>query len=152
MNPRTLALPPKIKSMASKSINVGRKIERIWEWIFPTVVIALVPVLGQFILSLLNGEVDTSRYQGFEEIISPHGELLIVAVALVAESVSEIWKRQIPRWQKNVIGSFCIGFVILSTFIYSGLSVTSTTVSSFSFEMFAWGFLLCVICKVAGRS
>lgn len=141
--------------MSHRLINFEKKVGRVWEWIFPSVIIALVLVIGQCVLNLLNGDLYNARYYSLEEIISPHGELLIVAIALVAESLSEIWRRQISRWQKNYIASFCIGYVIVSTYIYSGLTITpvnSVQVSILSFNMFICGFILCVICKVAGRS
>ena len=141
--------------MSRRSINLSNKTERVWEWMFPSVIIAIAPVVAQYFLNLLRGEFISYGSLSFIETISPHGELLIVAVALVAESISEMWRRQIPRWQRNSIGSLCIGFVIISTLIYSGLSITFTnpfTVSLLSFNMFSIGFLGCVFCKIAGRS
>ena len=141
--------------MARRSINLSNKAERVWEWIFPSVVIALVPVLAQYILNFLSRGFNSYNSYDFLENVSPHGELLIVSVALVAESVSEMWRRQIPRWQKNSIGSLCIVFVILATYIFAGLPVTPTNtvdVSTLSVNMFVYGCIGCVVCKVAGRS
>ena len=141
--------------MSRRSINLGSKIERVWEWIFPSVIIALVPVLAQYFVNLLNGEFISYRTLSFIETISPKGELMIVAVALVAESVGEIWRRQIPRRQKSLFGSLCISFVMFSTFIYSNVIESIADpyeVSYLSFHLFVFGFIGCVICKIAGRS
>jgi peptidoglycan/LPS O-acetylase OafA/YrhL len=119
------------------------------------VVIALVPVFAQYTLSALSQGLPTYSLPFVRAYISPNGELLIVAVALVAEAGSEMWRRQIPRWQKNLIGTACIGFVILATYVFSGIPTTLASpvhVSALSSNLFIFGFAVCITCKVAGRS
>lgn len=141
--------------MARRSINFNSKAERVWQWVFPSLLVALAPVLAQYFISFFNlGVVDYS-WLDLRAHISPHGELLIITVALVAESASEIWRRQITGWQKDFIGSLCMVFVIIATLTFAGLTSNPTnaiTISSRSFEFFLIGISLCVLCKVAGRS
>ena len=73
--------------MARRAINFTNKAERIWKWIFPTVLIAIAPVFAQYLTRSLNWGVTSYNQQDLIANISPHGELLLVAVALVAESL-----------------------------------------------------------------
>lgn len=141
--------------MTRRSINFSSKVERVWKWLFPTVLIALAPVLAQYLLNLFNWGFTQYSFQDLVVNISPHGELLIIAVALVAESVSEMWRRQISGWQKDCIGTLCIFFVIIATFTFSGLNPAPSNaiaISSKSFDLFLIGLGLCITCKIAGRS
>ena len=141
--------------MARRAINLSSKAERIWKWIFLTVPIALAPVLATYLLGLFNWGLMGYSLPDLIANISPHGELLIVAVALVAESVSDIWRRQICGWQKECIAGFCITFVVIVSLIFSGLNPSSSNtiaISTKSVEIFVIGFGLCVACKLAGRS
>ena len=141
--------------MARRSINLNSKVARVWEWVFPTVLIALAPVLAQFFLSAFNRGFSAYSVYNLIGYISPRGELLIVSVALVAEAMSELLRRQISRWQRNSIISLCLGFVIFATYLFSGVSggySDPVAVSSTSVDIFLWGLALCIICKVAGRS
>ena len=141
--------------MSRRSINLGNKLERIWEWVFPTLLISLTPVFAQYLLGLINWGQARYSFSDLLANISPHGELMIISVALVAEAVSEMWRRQIPRWQKDLVGTLCIMFVVIVTFTFSGLATTpynAIAISSSSFELFLIGVGLCIACKIAGRS
>lgn len=141
--------------MTRRSINFNTKVERVWQWIFPTLSIAIAPVVAQYLLGLLHLGVISYSVEDFIAHISPHGELLIVAVALVAESASDIWRRQIAGWQKDVIGSLCFFFVLAVTLMFAGLTSTSinaVVISTFSSQLFIVGLALCIACKIAGRS
>lgn len=141
--------------MARSTINLRSKLERVWGWIFPTLLIALTPIFAQCLLGILNWGRPSYSFLDFVANISPHGELLIIAVALVAEAVSEVWRRQIARWQKDFFGTLCIVFVLGVTFAFSGLDPTPTnavTISSRSVDLFVFGVCLCIACKLAGRS
>ncbi len=141
--------------MARRAINFTNKAERIWKWIFPTLLIAIAPVFAQYLTKSLNWGVTSYNQQDLIANISPHGELLLVAVALVAESMSDIWRRQICGWQKEIIAGFSVVFVMSMTYIFSGLDPTpynAVAISSQSFNWFIIGLGLCISCKVAGRS
>jgi hypothetical protein len=141
--------------MARRAINLTAKADRIWKWIFPTVLIALAPVLAQYFIGLFNWGISSYSWQDLIVNISPRGELLIVAVALVAESVSDMWRRQICGWQKECIAASCIAFVVIASLIFSGLNPTpqnAIAISSQSVDFFMAGFCLCIFCKLAGRS
>ena len=43
--------------MARRTINLSNKVDRIMEWVFPTVIIALVPIVAQLFM--------TSVYRGY---------------------------------------------------------------------------------------
>jgi hypothetical protein len=138
-----------------RPINLTSKAERIWKWIFVTVPIALSPVIATYLISLLNWGLTGHGWPDLIANISPHGELLIVAVALVAESVSDMWRRQICGWQKDGIAGCCITFVIIGSLIFSGLNPNpnnAIVISTTSVDVFMFGFGLCIACKLAGRS
>lgn len=141
--------------MARRSINLISKAERIWQWIFPTLVLAVAPLVAQYLLVFFNWGLTDYSFDDFAYNISPHGELLLIAVVLVAESVSETWRRQITGWQKDFIGTLCLGFIIIASVIFAGLTVThnnATVISSHSFRFFLVGIILCITCKLVGRS
>jgi hypothetical protein len=119
------------------------------------VLIALAPVLAQYLLGLFNWGITSYSLEDLVANISPHGELLIVSVALVAESSSELWRRQISGWQKDCIAGLCIAFVVIVSLIFSGLNPNpsnAVAISSQSVDYFLGGLFLCVLCKISGRS
>lgn len=141
--------------MARKAIRLTSKVERVWAWLFPTVLVALAPVVAHCLIGLLNRGLVNYSFQNFVTQISPRGELLIVAVTLVAESMSDLWRRQITKWQKDLIGALCLAFVILATIVFASLPIIPLNVlyiSNLSCVLFSLGLLLCVFCKIAGRS
>ena len=141
--------------MARRGINFNSKAARIWEWIFPTLLIAVSPVLAQYLLVFFNWGLTDYSMKDFMSYISPHGELLLVAVALVAESSSDVWRRQIAGWQRNLLAGICITFVIIASLVFAGLNVTQTNaiaISINSVRAFWFGIGLCIACKLAGRS
>lgn len=141
--------------MARRAINLNNKVERILKWIFPTVLIAIAPVFAQYLTRSFNWGITSYSQQDLIANISPHGELLLVAVALVAESMSDIWRRQICGWQKEIIAGFSMVFVVAMSLIFSGLNPTpynSVAISSQSVNWFIVGLGLCITCKLAGRS
>lgn len=141
--------------MTRRTINLSNKADRIWKWIFPTVLIAIAPVFAQYLTSFFNWGIASYNWQDLIANISPHGELLLVAVALVAESMSDIWRRQICGWQKEGIAGLCIAFVLAMSLLFSGLDPTpynAVAISRLSADWFIVGLSLCVACKLAGRS
>lgn len=141
--------------MTRRAVRLTSKVERVWAWIFPTVLVALAPVVAHYLIGLLSRGVTNHSFQDFVTQISPGGELLIVAATLLGESMSDLWRRQITRWQKDLIGAFCIAFVILTTFLFASLTIippNAVPVSSLSCTLFSLGFLVCISCKVAGKS
>jgi hypothetical protein len=141
--------------MTRRTINLSNKADRIWKWIFPTVLIAIAPVFAQYLTSFFNWGIASYNWQDLIANISPHGELLLVAVALVAESMSDIWRRQICGWQKECIAGLCIAFVLAMSLLFSGLDPTpynAVAISRLSVDWFIVGLGLCVACKLAGRS
>lgn len=141
--------------MARRTINLTAKADRIWKWIFPTVLIAIAPVFAQYLTSFFNSGVISYTWQDLIANISPHGELLLVAVALVAESMSDIWRRQICSWQKDLIAGFSLVFVVAMSLIFSSLNPTPYNAVAISIQSVDWfiiGLGLCIACKLAGRS
>lgn len=141
--------------MVRRAVNYTNKVERIWKWIFPTVLIAVAPVISQYLSGLFNWGVTSYDWQDLVINISPHGELLLVAVALVAESISDVWRRQICGWQRDTVATLCIAFVMAVSLLYSSLDPTpynEVAISIQSVNFFIVGLGLCAICKLAGRS
>ena len=69
--------------------------------------------------------------------------------------MSDIWRRQICSWQKEIIAGFSVVFVMSMTYIFSGLDpnpYNAVAISSQSFNWFIVGLGLCIACKLAGRS
>lgn len=143
------------RTMARRSINLNSKIERVWQWCFPTLLVAVAPVVSQYIITVFDWGLTDHNLESIKFYASPNGELLLVATALVAESASEIWRRQISGWQKDILGTATIFFVITSTVFFSYLSSFNNSpllASNMSCYFFAIGVSLCVVCKVTGRS
>lgn len=141
--------------MARRSINLNNKADRIMEWVFPTVIIALVPIAAQLFMTSAYRGSSIYSWRDLAENASPHGELIFIAATLVAESIGDIWRRQIPKHQKNVIASICLVFALSATFVFaqiSSSSMYSSHISILSVYVFAFGCIACIFCKLAGRS
>lgn len=141
--------------MTRRTINLSNKVDRIWKWIFPTVLIAITPVFAQYLTSFFNWGIATYDWQDLIANVSPHGELLLVAVALVAEAMSDIWRRKICGWQKECIAALCVVFVLAMSLLFAGLDpnpYNAVAISRQSVNCFIVGLGLCVTCKLAGRS
>ncbi|MBW4462475.1 MAG: hypothetical protein KME47_19875 [Nodosilinea sp. WJT8-NPBG4] len=141
--------------MTRRSINLNNKVDRIMEWVFPTVLIALVPVAARLLMVSAHRGYPIQSWLDLAENASPNGELVFISATLVAESIGDIWRRQIPKHQKNVIASMCLIFALASTFVFaqiSSLNMYSSQISVLSVYVFTFGCLACMFCKLAGRS
>lgn len=141
--------------MARQPINLNNKVQRLGDWIFPSVLIAISPVLAQFIVTAFQHGFEIYSVENLIAYISPKGELLLIAVALVADSMSEMLPRRIHKNHKNAIVALCWGFGIIATYVFASISTGFTQpllVSTTSVEFFILGLLLCIWCKIAGRS
>ena len=141
--------------MTRRTINLSNKVDRIIEWVFPTVLIALVPIAARLIMVSVHRGYPIQSWPDLTENASPNGELIFISATLVAESIGDIWRRQIPKHQKNVIGTMCLVFALASIFAFaqiSSLSMYSSQISVLSVYIFAFGCVACMFCKLAGRS
>ncbi|NEQ29611.1 MAG: hypothetical protein F6K04_01210 [Leptolyngbya sp. SIO4C5] len=141
--------------MARRGINLSSKVDRIIEWLFPTVVLALVPIAAQLFMVSVHRGHGFYGWRDLAEHTSRHGELIFISGTLVAESIGDIWRRQIPRHQKNIIASLCLLFALAATFVFAQISLlgmSSSHISILSVHVAALGLAACVFCKLAGRS
>lgn len=141
--------------MARRAINLSSKLDRVIEWIFPTVTLALVPIAAQLFMVFVHRGYGFYDLRDLAENASRHGELIFISGTLVAESIGDIWRRQIPRHQKNIIASLCLLFAMAATFVFAQISLmemSSSHISILSAYVFVFGCVACIFCKLAGRS
>ena len=150
--------------MARNSINFERKAKRVWEWIFPTVVIALSPLVAQYVGLLLNSSGSYHVY----DILAHRGQIILVGVALLGEAMTELVSRRIATWQKQGIQALCVAYILMASIVYANLSVSDKCVNvplnnsnlinecvqmaDRSMFLFFIGIVLCLTCKLVGRS
>ena len=150
--------------MARYSINYERKIKSVWEWIFPTVVVAMSPLLAQYIGLILSSSGSYHIY----DIFAHQGQIVLVGVALLGEAMTELVSRKIATWQKQALQAVCVAYILISSMLYAELSVSQRCVNvaldnitlinecaktaDKSMSIFFVGIVLCLICKLVGRS
>ncbi len=150
--------------MSTNPINFRRKAKRVWEWIFPTVLVAMAPLVTQYIWVLL----DTQNFYHIYDVLAHRGQILIVGVALLGESMTELVSRRIPTWQKQGIQAICIVYILGASIIYAnlaedvrcmgvstdndGLIRQCAGMADMSMGIFFVGIILCLTCKLIGRS
>ena len=148
--------------MAARPINFKQKRKRVWEWVFPTVVVAMAPLLTQYVWVLL----DTQDSYHINDILAHRGQILIVGVALLGEAMTELVTRQIPTWQRQGIQAICTVYILGTSILYANLSEDIRCVGTnngvlighcadmndMSMTIFAVGIGLCLVCKLVGRS
>ena len=141
--------------MARRGINLRSKVDRIIEWVFPTVLLSFVPIAAQLLIVSVTREHGFYGWRDLAEHASRHGELIFISGTLVAESIGDIWRRQIPRHQKNIIASLCLVFALAAIFAFAQISLLGMSpshISILSVYVAALGLVACIFCKLAGRS
>ncbi|MEL6350997.1 MAG: hypothetical protein AAFR58_04470, partial [Cyanobacteria bacterium J06627_28] len=147
-----------------KRINFERKAIRIWNWVFPTVLIALSPLIAQHVLLIINSSGDYHLY----DVLAYKGQIVLVGVALLGESMTELVSRKIPTWQKKGIQALCTAYILIASIVYANLSVSDRCIdvspdnialikecadmADKSMVLFAVGIVLSLSCKLIGRS
>jgi hypothetical protein len=151
--------------MAARQINVEKKLKRVWEWVFPTVMVAMTPLLIEYVWVVMNSS--QSSYH-INDILAYKGQILIVGVALLGESMTELVSRNIPTWQRQSVQTLCVAYILGASVIYvklseslrcvnvstsnSALIADCARMSDISMMIFFAGIVLCLICKLIGRS
>lgn len=97
-----------------------RNFDKIRQWLMTSVGISLIPILAKCIMSDLQG----LEAQGFLtwECLSPHGELLIVAAAILGESINELLNMSRHKQIRTILGGISILMLMLATFLYVEIS------------------------------
>jgi hypothetical protein len=119
---RFFLMPPRSKKAFSKGIP-----EALLQWGLISVSIALAPMVFTYVGILLTGKSVEPGLNGFVRAVSSRGELLIIAVALLGEGLSDMLKRSSSQNLKLALGGFgCFLPLVLSCLFYA--QIQSSTV------------------------
>jgi hypothetical protein len=146
-------MPPRNKHLLPKGI-----VESLLQWGFTAVGLALIPFLFTYIGILLTGKSVEPGFNGFVQAVSSRGELLIVAVALLGEAVSDMLKRSSAKNLKLFVGGFvCLLPLILCCLFYALIQTSKTPLDKnlillISNISIIWSICVGAACKFLAKS
>lgn len=118
-------MPARSKSFFPKGV-----VENFLQWCIISVVFALTPMLFTYIVMLLADKHLEFSLKGFVQAVSSRGELLIVAVALLGEAISDMLKRSSDKNLKFFVGFlFCLIPLILCCLLYAHIQTSNTALN-----------------------
>lgn len=132
--------------------------ENLLQWSLTSVGLALTPMFFTYSGLLLTGKHVEPGFDGFVQAVSSRGELLIVAVALLGEAISDMLKKSSSKNIKLSVGGFvCLLPLILCCLFYAQIQTSSTPLNKnliIAISNIAIGWAICVgaACKFLAKS
>ena len=115
-------MPPRKKHFLPNGIS-----QTLLIWGLISVGLALTPMLFVYIGVLSTGKQLGPGFSGFVQAVSSRGELLIVAVALLGEAMSDMLQKSSSKNLKVFVGGFgCLIPLILCCLFYAQIQTSST--------------------------
>lgn len=146
-------MPARNKHLPPKGI-----VESLLQWSLTSVGFALTPMLFTYVGILLTGKSLEPGFNGFVQAVSSRGELLIVAVALLGEAVSDMLKRSSAKNLKVFVGGFfCLLPLILCCLFYAQIQTSRTPLDKnlilfISYTSIVWAIFIGAACKFLAKS
>ncbi|PSB22181.1 hypothetical protein C7B65_01895 [Phormidesmis priestleyi ULC007] len=146
-------MPPRKKHFLPNGISMTLLI-----WCLTSVGFALTPMLFVYIGALLTGKHLEPGFNGFVQAVSSRGELLIVAVALLGEGVSDMLQKSSAKKLKISVGGFaCLIPLIACCLLYAHIQTSSAALNQnlillISSIAIIWAVCIGAACKFFARS
>lgn len=146
-------MPARTKRFLPKGV-----IENLLQWSLTSVCLALFPMLFTYIGALMTGKHLEPGFDGVIRAVSSRGELLIVAVALLGEAISDMLKRSSAKNLKLSVGGFvCLLPLILCCLFYAQIQTSSVPLNQnlillISNMAIVWAICVGAACKFLARS
>ena len=133
--------------------------ENLLQWMIVSLLLALTPMIFAYLWMALTKKPLSQGLWGFVKAVSPKGELLIVAVALLGEGVSDMFKRTRNKNLNLAIGGLCLIPLLISSFCYAAIQTSAASqpldqdlILQISSGSFVYSVLIGAACKCFGKS
>ena len=132
--------------------------ESLLQWTIVSLLLALTPMIFAYLWMALTKKPLLPGFFGFVKAVSPRGELLIVAVALLGEGVSDMFKRSRNKNLNLFLGGLCLIPLLISSFCYAAIQVTPASqldqdwIFHISLAFFGYAMTMGAACKCYGKS
>lgn len=144
----------KVSFLPSKSTT-----ESLLQWGIVSFLLALTPMIFAYLWMALTKKPLAPGFDGFVRAVSPRGELLIVAVALLGEGSSDMFKRSRNKNLNLLLGGLCLIPLLISAFCYAAIQTAATSqpmdqnlIFRLSLGFFGYSVCMGLACKCFGKN
>lgn len=133
--------------------------ENLLQWMIVSLFLALTPMIFAYLWMALTKKPLSQGLWGIVKAISPRGELLIVAVALLGEGLIDMVKRTRNKNLNLAVGGLCLIPLLISSGCYAAIqtsvasqSLDQDLILQMSLGSFVYAVLMGAACKCFGKS